>query len=99
MAATCSVPKDKLYCKHCDIRNSHNTSTCFKKQREDKEKIKGPKEVKSGKEKPQISPDMSEERQPRNLSRSFRIGQSSPIVKHCSCVQLGLNEDNDDSND
>ena len=31
MVATCSVPKDKLYCKHCDMMISHNTSAFFKK--------------------------------------------------------------------
>ena len=38
MAATCLVPKDKLYCKHCNMKSSHNTLACFKKQKEDKKK-------------------------------------------------------------
>ena len=97
MAASCLVPKEKLYCKHCNMKSSHNTSACFKKQKEDKEKKKGTKEDKSGKEKPPTSPkrmEMSEERQQRDLSKSFRAGHSSPIVQHNSCVQLQLKEDN-----
>ena len=60
-----SGAKDKLYCKHCDMKSSHNTSACFKKQKEDKEKKGGTKEDKLGKDKPQ-SPkrtlEMSQER-------------------------------------
>ena len=65
MEATCSVPKEKLYCMHFDMKSSHNTSACLKKQKEDKEKKKGSKVVKSGKEKPPSSPkrmEMSKER-------------------------------------
>ena len=52
MAASCLVPKEKLPCKHCNIKSSHNTSACLKKQKEDKEKKKGSKEGKMDKEKP-----------------------------------------------
>ena len=41
MVAACVVLKEKLYCKHCDIKSSHNTSACLKKQKEDKERKKG----------------------------------------------------------
>ena len=55
MTAICLVPKDKLYCKHSNLKNSRNTSARFKKQKEDKEKKKLLKEDKSGKEKPPSS--------------------------------------------
>ena len=41
MSAACTVPKDKLFYKHCDTKNSHNTSACIKKQKADKEKKQG----------------------------------------------------------
>ena len=65
MAATCLVPKDKLYYKHCDKKSSHNPSACFKNQKEDKEKKGGTKEDKSGKDKPPQSPKRTERSQER----------------------------------
>ena len=41
MSAACTVPKEKLFCKHCKVKNSHNTSACIKKQKADKEKKQG----------------------------------------------------------
>ena len=41
MSAACTVPKDKLFCKYCDTKNSHNTYACIKKQKVDKEKKQG----------------------------------------------------------
>ena len=37
MVAACLVRKNKLYCKHYDMKSSNNTSTCFKKQQEEKQ--------------------------------------------------------------
>ena len=31
MSASCTVPKNKLNCKHCDLKGSHNSNTCLKK--------------------------------------------------------------------
>ena len=44
--AACTIRKEKLYCKHCNMKSSHNTSACIKKQKEDKERKK---EAKMGK--------------------------------------------------
>ena len=41
MSAACTVPKEKLYCKFCNTKNSHNTSACIKKQKEEKDRKKG----------------------------------------------------------
>ena len=41
MSAACTVPKEKLFCKFCDTKNLHNTSTCIKKQKAEKEKKQG----------------------------------------------------------
>ena len=41
MSAACTVPKEKLFCKFCDTKNSHNTSACIKKQRAEKGKKQG----------------------------------------------------------
>merc|ERR1711895_382824 len=41
MAAACTIPKDKLQCKFCNSQNSHNTATCTKKQKADKENKQG----------------------------------------------------------
>ena len=36
MSAACTVPKDKLFCKYCEVKNSHNTSACIMKQKTEK---------------------------------------------------------------
>ena len=41
MAAACTVPKEKLQCKYCGTQSSHNTATCLKKQKAEKEKKEG----------------------------------------------------------
>ena len=41
MSAVCTVPKEKLICKFCDMKNSHNTSAYIKKQKAEKEKKQG----------------------------------------------------------
>ena len=41
MSAACTVPKDTLFCKHCDTKNSHNTAVYIKKQKADKDKKQG----------------------------------------------------------
>ena len=33
MVAACTVLKEKLYCKFCDTKNSHNTSACIKRKK------------------------------------------------------------------
>ena len=38
MSAACTVPKEKLFCKFYDTKNSHNTSAYIKKQKAEKEK-------------------------------------------------------------
>ena len=38
MSASCPVPKTKLNCKHCNMKGSHNTNACLKKQKADKKK-------------------------------------------------------------
>ena len=83
MVATCLVLKEKLYCKHCNMKSSLNTSAFFKNHKEDKEKKKGTKEDKSGKVKPPTSPkrmETSEERQQRDLSKSFKTGRYQLIT-------------------
>ena len=70
MVVACTVPKEKLYCKHCDMKSSHNTSACLKKQKEDKERKKEAKTGKTEKEKPPTSrarKETSEERRKRDL--------------------------------
>ena len=32
MSASCNVPKTKLSCSHCNLKGSHNTNACLKKQ-------------------------------------------------------------------
>ncbi len=61
MSAACTVPKEKLFCKICNTKNSHNTSVCIKKQKEDKEKKKGNNTGKTDKDvKPATSCDRRE---------------------------------------
>ena len=46
MAATCLVPKEKLYCKHCDMKSSHNTLACLKKKKRTKKRKRDQKREK-----------------------------------------------------
>ena len=39
IAAQCPVPKDKLNCKHCDMKGSHNMNAYFKKQKDQKKEL------------------------------------------------------------
>ena len=68
--AACTIPKEKLYCKHCDIKSLHNTSACLKKQKDDKERKNEVKMGKTEKEKLPTSrarKETSEERRKRDL--------------------------------
>ena len=68
--AACTIRKEKLYCKHCNMKSSHNTSACIKKQKEDKERKKEAKTGKTEKEKLPTSrarKETSEERRKRDL--------------------------------
>ena len=82
--------KKKLYCKFCDTKNSHNTSACIKKQKEDKDKKKGSNTGKTDKE---VKPDTSHERREaseirkRDLS-NMRKNNGSPVTHTNSCVQV-----------
>ena len=90
MLAACTVPKEKLYCKFCDTKNSHNTSACIKKQKEDKDKKKGSNMGKTDKEvKPDTSYERREasERRKRDIS-NMRKNNGSPVTQHNSCVQV-----------
>ena len=88
MSAACTVPKDKLFCKFCNTKNSHNTSACIKKQKKDKEKKKGNNTGKTEKDsKPLTSQERraaSEEKRKRDLSALRR--NCSPALLHNSCV-------------
>ena len=92
MSAAWTLPKDKLFCKFCDIKNLHNTSACIKKQKEEKEKKKRNNTGKMEKEsKPQKSLERrtaSEEKQKRDLSALKR--NSAPASLHNSFVQVHM---------
>ena len=93
MSAACTVLKEKLYCKFCDTKNSHNTSACIKKQKEEKDKKKGSNMGKMDKvDKPTTSRERreaSEEKRKQDLS-NYRKNNSSPITQHNSCVQVQM---------
>ena len=38
MSASFTVPKNKLNCNHCNLKGSHNSNACLKKQKADKNK-------------------------------------------------------------
>ena len=38
MSASCTVPKNKLNCNHCNLKGSHNSNACLKKQKAEKKK-------------------------------------------------------------
>ena len=91
MSAACTIPKEKLSCKFCDTKNSHNTAACIKKQKADKEKKQGedngkkdsnPKPLTASQERR----NASEEARKRNLSTMK--SNSSPTRLHNSCVQV-----------
>ena len=91
MSAACTIPKEKLLCKFCDTKNSHNTAACIKKQQADKEKKQGenngkkdtnPKPTTASQERR----NASEEARKRNLSTMKDNG--SPARMHNSCVQM-----------
>ena len=84
MSAACTVPKDKLFCKFCDTKNSHNTSACIKKQKEEKDKKKGNN---MGKTEETPKPSKSQERraaskEKRKRDLSALIRNSSPALLH-----------------
>ena len=93
MSAACTVPKEKLFCKFCDTKNSHNTSACIKKQKEEKERKKGLNTGKTDKEvKPATSHERreaSKEKQKRDLS-NYMKNNGSPLTQHNSCVQVQM---------
>ena len=90
MSAACTVPKEKFFCKFWDTKNSHNTSACIKKQKEEKERKKENKVGKTDKDvKPATScerREQSEEKRKRDLSALKR--NSSPVTLHTSSVQV-----------
>ena len=65
MSAACTVPKDKLFCKHCDTKNTHNTTMCIKKQKADKDKKQGEN---NSKEKEKNPKPLTASRERRNTS-------------------------------
>ena len=92
MSAACTVPKEKLFCKHWEVKNFHNTSACIKKQKADKEKKQVENNGKKD-ENPKPRPNSKERRddsnnRKRNLSLSKENG--SPVRNHNSCVQIGV---------
>ena len=93
MVAACTVPKEKLYCKHCNMKSSHNTSACLKKQKEKKERKKTAKTWKKQKQEKPLTfrerKETSEERCKRDLS-NYRKNSGSPVALHNSCAQLQM---------
>ena len=101
MSAAYTVPKEKLFCKHCDTKNSHNTAAYIKKQKADKEKKQG--ENNGIKENTSKLPTNSQERrtaseevQKRNLSNLKTNGSRRVILTmkhfhHHTVVEQDLN--------
>ena len=100
MAITCTVPKNKLNCKYCNTKNSHNTTACIKKQKEGKNKKTSAEDnkPKDNQTKTTSSRTNSKDRK-RELSDSFTNYRSSlPAGSlHNSCAQSLLKEEHSDS--
>ena len=79
MSASCNVPKTKLSCSHCNLKGSHNTNACLKKQKATKKK-EGSTD-KKGKEDSKKDPPSTK----RDSETNF----------HNVCVQLKLREEID----
>ena len=78
LSAACTVPKDKLFCKHCDTKNSHNTAGYVKKQKVDKDKKQGENNGKK-------------ENNPKPLTASHEKGNASEEARKQNLSQMKTN--------
>ena len=60
MSALCNVPKNKLSCTHCNLKGSHNTNACLKKQKANKNKDSSMDQKNKGDSKKDPSPPKRE---------------------------------------
>ena len=95
MATACTVPKSQLKCKYCESQNSHNTATCLKKKKAEKEKREGEKGGKTdttikGKTTSQDRRDNSSGNNKRDLSQPK--DNRSPARFGAPCAQVRVRE-------
>ena len=69
--AACTIPKEKLYCKHCNMKSSHNTSACIKKQKEDKKEKRKQKRGKQKKKNSQL-PGQGKRHQKKDVNETSK---------------------------
>ena len=74
IAATCSVPKDKLYCKHCDMKSSHNTSACFKNENRTKRRKRDQKRI--NQEQKNLHNPQKEQKRPKKDDKEICLNHS-----------------------